>query len=80
MHGFFIRHQDFTGEVKKIAEFLGISLSDEQIEKVAHFSTMDEMRTMYEKHVKDQLKYLNKGNCLYFNLYTDFIQITILVI
>ena len=69
----FILFQDLVGQVKRIAKFLGHPLSDEQAEKVAHLSTMDEMRKTYDKHEKEDpngimntrrlgmLKFLNKG-------------------
>ncbi|XP_072050084.1 sulfotransferase 1B1-like [Amphiura filiformis] len=65
--------KDLLGEVKKIATFLGRPLSDEIAEKVAHFSTMTEMRKTYDKieqenpegnkHTRGfgKLKNLNKG-------------------
>ncbi len=73
----YLLYQDLLGEVKKIAQFLGKSLSNEVAEKVAHFSTMDEMRKTYDKHEEDnpegikhtralgQLKFLNKGIILF---------------
>ena len=59
--------------MKEIAEFLGRPLTDELAEKIAFFSTMDQMKKSYDKHEKDdpegikhtrvlgKMKFLHKG-------------------
>ena len=50
--------QDIRKQVKRIAEFLEVSLTDEDIEKVVHGSDFNTMKKDYEKN-NDYKKFSN---------------------
>ena len=60
--------QDFQGQVKKLAEYLEVPLSDEKLTEITKECTIDSMKKNYQARSGFQGKhaaaFINKGNCI----------------
>ena len=67
--------QDFPSEIKKLAKYLEVPLSDEKLSEITKECTIDSMKKNYQARSGFQGKhaaaFINKGNCI---LITYFIR------